>query len=186
MKSPSYIQRLINGDNRALNDIYSSFRSGFIAYARSELDLSFDDAQDLFQESCILLLTKARKGEIKEELANPQVGTYIKTTGKLLNANRCRKRRISTVHNGPDIPEEKSDYSEEEQRMQVVRDVVTEIPDPCSTLLELQYFKQKKQSEIAKVMGYESADSVKTMSSRCRGKVKVLIKQRFKELGLES
>lgn len=185
MKSPGYIQRLIDGDNRALNDIYSSFRSGFIAYARSALALNFDDAQDLFQESCILLLTKVRKGEIKEELANPQVGTYLKTTGKLLNANRCRKRGIPTVHDGPDIPDEESDCSEEEQRMQAVRDVVTEIPDPCSTLLELQYFQQKKQAEIAKVMGYGSADTVKTMSSRCRGKVKVLIKQRFKELGYE-
>lgn len=185
MKSLNYIQRLIDGDNRALNDIYSSFRSGFIAYARSAWDLNFDDAQDLFQESCILLLTKVRKGEIND-LANPQVGAYLKTTGKLLNANRCRKRGIPTVHDGPDIPDEKSDCSEEEQRMQAVRDVVTEIPDPCSTLLELQYSQQKKQAEIAKVMGYGSADSVKTMSSRCRGKVKVLIRRRFKELGLES
>lgn len=185
MKSPNYIQRLIDGDTRALNDIYSSFRSGFISYARSALDLNFDDAQDLFQESCILLLTKVRKGEVKD-LANHQVGAYLKTTGKLLNANRCRKRGIPTVHDGSDIPDEESDCSEEEQRMQAVRDVVTEIPDPCSTLLELQYFQQKKQAEIAKEMGYGSADTVKTMSSRCRGKVKVLIKQRFRDLGLEA
>lgn len=185
MKSPGYIQRLIDGDNRALNDIYSSFRSGFIAYARAELGLDFEDAQDLFQESCILLLTKVRKGEIKE-LANHQVGSYLKTTGKLLNANRRRKRVIKTVSGGPDIPEEPTDNSEEEQRLQAVRDVVMDFPGPCSTLLELQYFHQKKQAEIAKVMGYESADSVKTMSSRCRGKVKVLIKQRFRELGFEA
>lgn len=44
MKSNNYIQRIIDGDESALNDIYSSFRSGFIVYARAALHLNFEDA----------------------------------------------------------------------------------------------------------------------------------------------
>ena len=76
------------------------------------------------------------------------------------------------------------DSQEKEKRLQVVLEIVRNIPHPCSTLLEMQFFQKKKQSEIASAMGYESADSVKTMVSRCKGKVRTIVKQRYKELGL--
>lgn len=185
MKSRNYIQRLTEGDESAFNDIYSSFRPGFISYARAALHLDFNDATDLFQEVCTLFLVNVRKGKLTG-LADPQVGAYLYTTGRFINSNRIRKKGLPTVHGGPDVPDEAADCpKEEEQIWQVVRDVVKGIPDPCSTILELQYFQQKKHAEIAMVMGYESADSVKTMASRCRGKVKVLIRQKLRELGYE-
>lgn len=178
------MQRITEGDESAFNDIYSSFRPGFISYARAALHLDFNDAVDLFQEVYTLFFVNVRKGKLAG-LANSQVGAYLYTTGRFINSNRIRKKGIQTVHGGPDVPDEAEDGSEEERIRQVVRDVVTEIPDPCSTILEMQYFQNKKHAEIAMVMGYESADSAKTMASRCRGKVKVLIKQRIRELGYE-
>lgn len=181
------MQRITEGDESAFNDIYSSFRPGFISYARAALHLDFNDAVDLFQEVYTLFFVNVRKGKLAG-LANSQVGAYLYTTGRFINSNRIRKKGIQTVHGGPDvpdIPDEDAGCSDEERIRQVVRDVVTEIPDPCSTILEMQYFQNKKHAEIAMVMGYESADSAKTMASRCRGKVKVLIKQRIRELGYE-
>ncbi len=89
---------------------------------------------------------------------------------------------FNIVENVPDADE---NLQENEMLMEMTLNVVRSIPDPCSTLLELQFFHRKKQTEIAVAMGYESADSVKTMVNRCKGKVRTLVKQRYKELGYE-
>ncbi len=194
MKGGNYIQRLIDGDDSALDDIYSSFRQGFISFAGSSLGLGREDAADLFQEACICLLVNVRRGKVTE-LENRQVQAYLYTTGRYIRMNRRRKGHLpletavwddetgsaKIIENVPDTGE---DPQEKEQRIQVVQDVVRSIPAPCSTLLELQFFHGKKQAEIAVEMGYESADSVKTMVSRCKGKVRTIVRQKYRELGL--
>lgn len=85
------MQRITEGDESAFNDIYSSFRPGFISYARAALHLDFNDAVDLFQEVYTLFFVNVRKGKLTG-LANSQVGAYLYTTGRFINSNRIRKK----------------------------------------------------------------------------------------------
>ncbi len=195
MTGKNYIQRLIDGDDSAMNDIYSSFRGGFLSFARSSLGLKNDDATDLFQDAVICLLQNVNRGRLTE-LEDKKVKAYLCRTGKYIQANRMRKRTVQFTSlawdEGLDDWLEVKHYSdteenpqEKEQRIQIVQDVVKSIPNPCSTLLEMQFLRRKKQADIAASMGYESADSVKTMVNRCKGKVRTIVKQRYRELGYE-
>lgn len=195
MTGGNYIQRLIDGDETAMGDIYRTFRGGFIAYARSSLGLTYDDAADLFQDAVICLLKNVHNGKLTE-LEDQKVRAYLYTVGKYIRANRMRKRTVLSTPLGWDenlaelmetehCSDAEDNPQEREERLQVLCDVVRGIPAPCSTLLTMQYFEQRKQAEIAAAMGYESADSVKTMVSRCKGKVRTIIRQRYKELGYE-
>ena len=195
MTGRNYIQRLIDGDNSAMEDIYRSYRGGFLSFARSSLGLQGDDASDLFQDAIICLLQNVNRGKLTE-LEDKKVKAYLCSTGKYIQANRRRKRTImltpleweegfaewqETEHDS----DAEASPQEKEERLQVLYDVVNGIPAPCSKLLDMQFFQRKKQAEIAVTMGYESADSVKTMVNRCKGKVRTIVKQRYRELGYE-
>lgn len=177
MTCGNYIQRLIDGDNSAMDDIYRSFRGGFLSFAHSSLGLKWDDASDLFQDAVICLMQNVQRGKLTA-LENHKVGAYLYTAGKYIRNNRLRKAHLPLVVWDSEsdcakiienLPETEDDSQEKEKRLQVVLEIVRNIPHPCSTLLEMQFFQKRKQSEIAIVMGYESADSVKTMVSRCKG-----------------
>ncbi len=195
MTGRNYIQRLIDGDNSAMNDVYSSFRGGFLSFARSSLGLKSDDASDLFQDAIICLLQNIKRGKITD-LENRQVKSYLYSAGRYIHMNRKRKGHLPLVTIVWDadtdsakiienVPDTEDNQQEKEQRLQVLNDVVRTIPEPCSKLLDMQFFQRKKQAEIAVTMGYESADSVKTMVNRCKGKVRTIVKQRYRELGYE-
>ena len=82
------------------------------------------------------------------------------------------------------IPDE--DDREKEDKLFIVRKAVELMPMPCSKLLELRFFKEKKGAEIAEVMNYASADSVKTQVNKCKAKLHDIIVKRFKECGYET
>lgn len=191
----NYIQRLIDGDDSAMDEIYRSFRGGFISFAHSSLGLQYDDTLDLFQDAVICLLKNVRSGNLTG-IDNRQILPYLCTTGRYIRNNRNRKTHLPIVpvvwdgkagefNIGENLPDTEDDQQEKEMLMEMTLNVVRSIPAPCSTLLELQFFHRKKQAEIAVAMGYESADSVKTMVNRCKGKVRTLVKQRYKDLGYE-
>lgn len=73
-----------------MDDIYRSFRGGFLSFARSSLGLKWDDASDLFQDAVICLLQNVQRGKLTA-LENRQVGAYLYTAGKCIRNNRLRK-----------------------------------------------------------------------------------------------
>lgn len=88
MAGGNYVQRLIDGDDSAMDEIYSSFRGGFLSFARSSLGLKNDDGSDLFQDAVICLLQNIRRGKLTE-LENRQIQAYLYTAGRYIQKNRC-------------------------------------------------------------------------------------------------
>ena len=93
MTCGNYIQRLIDGDNSAMDDIYRSFRGGFLSFAHSSLGLKWDDASDLFQDAVICLMQNVQRGKLTA-LENHKVGAYLYTAGKYIRNNRLRKAHL--------------------------------------------------------------------------------------------
>lgn len=96
MTCGNYIQRLIDGDNSAMDDIYRSFRGGFLSFAHSSLGLKWDDASDLFQDAVICLMQNVQRGKLTA-LENHKVGAYLYTAGKYIRNNRLRKAHLPLV-----------------------------------------------------------------------------------------
>lgn len=81
------------------------------------------------------------------------------------------------------VPEE--DDSELQDKLFIVRKTVELMPMPCSQLLALRFFKEKKGKEIARIMNYANPDSVKTQVNKCKARLKEIIVKRFRECGYE-
>ena len=188
----NYISEIVGGNMNAFDELYKSYRMQFLIYCRINHGLGQDDAIDLYQDVCAALLNNIKTGRWKEEsLPDSSLRTYINNTGKFILFNRRRKKAVPLTFDtdwimnlDESLPEE--DDREKEDKLFIVRKAVELMPMPCSKLLELRFFKEKKGAEIAEAMNYASADSVKTQVNKCKAKLHDIIVKRFKECGYET
>ena len=188
----NYISEIVGGNMNAFDELYKAYRMQFLIYCRINHGLSHDDAIDLYQDVCAALLNNIKTGRLKEgSLPDSSLRTYINNTGKFILFNRRRKKSVPLTFDtdwimnlDESIPDE--DDREKEDKLFIVRKAVELMPMPCSKLLELRFFKEKKGAEIAEVMNYASADSVKTQVNKCKAKLHDIIVERFKECGYET
>lgn len=178
---------ITENDERAWRFICKNMKFGFysiIKQASSSANLSQEDVDDIFQESCIILMQNAKGGKI----AVTREGTifsYLVEVGKLKTRNLLRKRRCITSddmvtfslsqHN-----KEESDIAiDEKQQMQndFLDKVLELLPAECRTLLKHFYWDHKPMDEIASILGMRNADSAKSKKSKCMNKVKDIATQ---------
>ena len=160
-------------------------------YCRLTHRLSQEDALDLYQDACTALLNNIKTGRLKEDaLPDSALRSYINQTGKFILYNRRRKKAVPltfdtdwVINLDESVPEE--DDRELQDKLFIIRKAVELMPMPCSQLLELRFFKEKKGAEIASIMKYANPDSVKTQVNKCKAKLKEVILKRFRECGYD-
>lgn len=188
----NYISEIVGGNMKAFDELYKAYRMQFITFFRQTQGLNKENALDLYQDTFAALLNNVKTGRLKEDsLPDSSLRSYINKTGQFILFNRRRKRavpltfdtdRIINLDN--EILDE--DSSEMEDKLFIVRKAVELMPMPCSRLLELRFFMEKKGAEIARIMNYANPDSVKTQVNKCKAKLKEIIKKRFRECGYEA
>lgn len=178
---------ITQNDERAWRFICKNMKFGFysiIKQASSSTNLSQEDVDDIFQESCVVLMHNAKGGKI----AVTREGTifsYLVEVGKLKTRNLLRKRRCITSddmvtfslsqHNN-----EESDMTiDEKQQMQndFLDKVLDLLPAECRTMLKYFYWDHKPMDEIASILGMRNADSAKSKKSKCMNKIKDITTQ---------
>ncbi|MBQ7812079.1 MAG: sigma-70 family RNA polymerase sigma factor [Bacteroidales bacterium] len=187
----NYIAEIVTGDMKAFDELYKAYRMQFIAYMRLTQGLGSEDAVDLYQDVCSALLNNVKTGRLKEDsLPDSSLRSYINKTGLFILYNRRRKKAIpltfdtdKIVNLDDKVPDE--DNTEMEDKLFIVRKAVELMPMPCSQLLELRFFKEKKGKDIARIMNYANPDSVKTQVNKCKAKLKEIIVKRFRECGYD-
>lgn len=187
----NYISEIVAGNMNAFDELYKAYRMLFLLYGRVNLGLSHEDAVDLYQDVCTAVLNNIKTGRLKEDsLPDSSLRSYINQTGKFILYNRRRKKAVPLsfntewIYNLEDsLPEEEDD--EKQEKLFIIRRTVELMPMPCSKLLELKIYKEKKNSEIAKIMNYANLDSTKSQLSKCKAKLEAIVKQRLKECGYE-
>ena len=178
---------ITENDERAWRFICKNMKFGFdsiIKQASSSANLSQEDVDDIFQESCIILMQNAKGGKIAVTREGA-IFSYLVEIGKLKTRNLLRKRRCITSddmvtfslsqHN-----KEESDIAiDKKQQMQndFLDKVLELLPAECRTLLKHFYWDHKPMDEIASILGMRNADSAKSKKSKCMNKVKDIAAQ---------
>ena len=187
----NYISEIVGGNMNAFDELYKAYRMQFLAYFRLTQGLSKEDALDLYQDAFAALLNNVKTGRLKEDsLPDSSLRSYINKTGQFILFNRRRKRAIPLSFDteqilklDDELPED--DDSELKDKLFILRKTVELMPMPCSKLLELKIYMEKKNAEIADIMNYANLDSTKSQLCKCRAKLEAIVKQRFKECGYE-
>ena len=179
---------ITQNDERAWRFICKNMKFGFdsiIKQTSSSANLSQEDVDDIFQESCIVLMHNTKGGKIAVTREGA-IFSYLVEIGKLKTRNLLRKRRCITsdnivtfslnLHNNM----EESDIAiDEKQQMQndFLDKVLDLLPAECRTLLKHFYWDHKPMDEIASILGMRNADSAKSKKSKCMNKVKDIATQ---------
>ncbi len=173
----------MQNDERAWRFICRNMKSGFaaiIGQTFSFVNFTNEDIEDIFQESCIVLMQKVKSGGVTITREGA-LFSYLVQIGKLTACNLVRKRRALTqeevvtisenlhkedVDNGISVDEKQKSQDEFLDR------VFDSIPSDCKTLLKHFYWGKKSMDDIASILGMRNADSAKTKKNKCMNKFK--------------
>ena len=172
---------IMQNDERTWKHICRNMKQRFasiLVHMFSFSNLTNEDIEDIFQESLIVLMQKAKNGslEISREGA---LFSYLVQIGKLTACNLVRKRKDITTENvvtiSDNLHKEYEDISvDEKQKSQdeFLDRVFDSLPSDCKTLLKHFYWGRKPMDHIASVLGMRNADSAKTKKNKCMNKFK--------------
>lgn len=172
---------IMQNDERAWKHICRNMKQGFAAILVQTFpfsNLADEDIEDIFQESCIVLMQKVKSGGVIVSLEGA-LFSYLVQIGKLTACNLVRKRKEVTtedvvtisdnLHNGyEDIPVDEKQKSQDE----FLDKVFDSLPSDCKTLLKHFYWGHKPMDQIASILGMRNADSAKTKKNKCMNKFK--------------
>lgn len=172
---------IMQNDERAWKHICRNMKQGFAAILVQTFSfnsLTNEDIEDIFQESCIVLMQKVKSGGIAIS-RDGALFSYLVQIGKLTACNLVRKRKDITTENvvtiSDNLHKECEDISvDEKQKSQdeFLDRVFDSLPSDCKTLLKHFYWGRKPMDQIASVLGMRNADSAKTKKNKCMNKFK--------------
>jgi len=200
---------LPNSTIALLNGFAAEQRGRTINWLRSQLGLSRSDAEDVFQDSFLVLYENLANGTLAE--LPRSLSAYLNETCRrkaleLLRDNEKKHGKGTTeaesdrqnLEEGEDetIPffddslldevlemDEVTVNAERVERQEAaVREVVRELPDPCNKLLWGYYFEDLSMKDMAAMYKYKSPESVKVMKSRCMTRFETRMREVFTRL----
>jgi RNA polymerase sigma factor (sigma-70 family) len=144
-----------------------------------------DDAKDLLHDTVLLFFKAVREGNYKQ---NTDVDAYVYTIAKNRWLNKVvRDKKI--VHTDKQMEISTNEVTTMEQiyskeRVNIVQKALELVGEKCKELLKLIYFDNNSTAEIIEIMGYTSADVVKTKHYKCKQSMMVQLQgnANYKEL----
>lgn len=179
------VKKAQNGDERALEEIYSFTRPHVFNMAYSALK-NRDDAEDIVQDCYVTVISKL--GELKspesfEKWLNTLAANKIKDYIKKKKPDLIGDENFDYI---ADIAEESTDYIphrklEREDNSETVSKIVSELSEDKRKCIEMHYFDEKSVSEIADELNIPE-NTVKSRLHQGRKEVGDKIKRRSTKL----
>ena len=138
-----------------------------------------DDADDMLQESLVVLWERVRAGRYEH---TAKISTFIFATVKnmwLRRLARTRREVVTDMANDPTPSNETSilDNLIETEEATQVASALNSLGDPCRKLLFLYYWEELAMEEIAAQMGFANADTVKSKKYQCKKALEKLLRR---------
>jgi RNA polymerase sigma factor (sigma-70 family) len=165
------------GDEETLVMLYDANYRLILAYVTRNHGTE-DDAEDLLQESLVVLWERVRSGQFEYAA---KLSTFIFGTVKNMWSRRLAKMRkeIPTEID----PDEHSDGALsalddliETEQAKMVRDALEKIGEQCKKLLMLFYWEELSMEEIAAQMGFANAATAKAKKYQCKKALEKVLK----------
>ena len=195
MTEAQIVLGILQNDNRVWQHICRRMKPSFASIIKSSFNFgttAAEDMEDIFQESCIILMQKVKEGQLVLTREGA-LFSYLVQIGKLTACNLMKKRNRnrSTSDETPNIspfvsvrgtqipdirkeqenePGEVSISEKQQAQNELIDRAFDSLPDTCKTIFKNFYWERKQFDEIADIIGFGSADSVKTKKNRCMKK----------------
>jgi RNA polymerase sigma factor (sigma-70 family) len=167
-----------------------------IAYLRKNMGISQENAEDIYQDSCIALITNIRNGKLTE--LTTSLSSYLLQICKYQATHLFRRQRRINSFTDDDFSKVRSDLDSADDNfnddcideildliddednfydeiLDQVEELVQNLPEPCHTLIWGKFWEKLSHNELAKILDYRSANVSKTQLSRCLDKFQAKI-----------
>ena len=157
------------GDEEALVMLYESNRRPVVSLVTRN-NGSADDAEDVLQDSLIVLWERVRVGHFEYKA---KLSTFVYATAKNLWSQHLRRKGREVAGELDPDGEESSDPSPLEsliasEQAALVSKALNKIGEGCRKLLLLFYWDEMSMDEIAAKLGFANADTAKAKKYQCK------------------
>lgn len=164
-----------NGDNIAVQKLYK-FYYPTVAKMILNNSGSAEEAQDIFQETVMVLYDKITKGNF--ELSS-KLKTFLYAVSKRLWLKQLTrgesKYHIDSIDNHEDsliAVDAIEEHEILEKNLVQMEEALSGLGEPCKTILHDFYILNKSMTEIGEKFGYTNADNAKTQKYKCLQRLK--------------
>jgi RNA polymerase sigma factor (sigma-70 family) len=134
------------------------------------------DAEDVFQDSMIVLYNQVKRGSFRVESS---LGTYLYGIAKNIWYKRLRKagRETELTIEHESIVSEESHLKvlEQTDKSNLIAALLEELGEKCKEVLLLYYFEKLRLRDIADRMNWGSEQVAKNNKARCMKKMRELV-----------
>jgi RNA polymerase sigma factor (sigma-70 family) len=166
-------------DEYLTGKIYRMYREEFIATLKKTL-WNDEEILDVFHDAFLDFCNNIYENKINENNLTSSLKTYLFSIGKykIYNINRKNKNApIQILNEIPDVKDDEPCFDEENEM--IIRKAVSEMGEPCCTILRKQYWEDKNGEIIAAEMNYKNKDALKTQKYKCIQKLKKELKKKI-------
>lgn len=181
LKEQELIRGLALNDKKAIECIYSD-NYGVIQNLVLNNNGTEEDAKDIFQEALIVLYEKAKSGVFE---LNCQIKTYLYSVSKRLWLKRLQKNsRYELQSDGFEetvsVEEDMGMHEKRNSEFGMMEHAMSNIGEPCKSLLEAYYIRKQNMQDIADHFGYTNADNAKNQKYKCLMRLRKLFFAQYK------
>jgi RNA polymerase sigma-70 factor (ECF subfamily) len=176
MDNHSLLKNIRNAEWEAeLKRIYVSYRHEFFLWAIRNYKCTPEDAEEIYQQTMIIFYENIVFEKLKA--ITTEVKTYIFSIGKNKIREYLRKKKLSELPDHSDYFIDNSlfygsDEHEYENKLNLVEHCITQLGEPCKSILVQFYYQKKSMSDIADHLNYKNSDSMKTQKFKCIQRLK--------------
>ena len=188
MTDAQIVMSILQNDSRGWRYICRNMKQGFAAILSRTFSFGRTanaDIEDIFQDSCIVLMQKVKGGKFTIT-GEHSVFKFLVKIGINNACNFIRKHRLLTskeevtvtLNLHDDNQDVELSVDEQQQAQDEFLDrAFDSLPDTCKAIFKKFYWERKSMDEIADIIGYNTADSVKSKKSNCMKKFKDFAKK---------
>lgn len=172
-KKNDLIQRIKNGEESPIVEIYLLYRDEFILWSTNQFHIQTEQAKDTFQDAVIDFHENIKSGKL--EILSSSAKTYLFQIAKFKIINLLkREKRITYIDDLVLINSESQDYLLNEDmkyKLEDIKEALSKLPKDCQRLLKLYYFNEFDMTSIARELNYKNSDTAKSKKSVCMKKL---------------
>lgn len=169
-----FIDGLRTGNNEVLSALYKKYYNIVLKFIVNNSGTQ-EAAQDIYQETIIVLYENVQKPGFE---LNCQLQTYIFSIAKRLWLKQLKKSSKTFLFKEDgenelvDVSKEITEHLNKEVELDKLTQSLTELGEPCATLIKDFYVHKLSMDEIAEKFGYTNADNAKNQKYKCLQRLK--------------
>jgi RNA polymerase sigma factor (sigma-70 family) len=171
---------------RDFNSFFTKERKKAVALLRGRYNLSYESAEDVYQDSCIALFQNIKNGKLVSLTSS--LSSYFTQICIFQSLKKIRDVRLfDSLDNGQyDITRVDGllglDGGFSVKQQQAMEDIIKHLPPPCDVILWSYYYDNMNLTEIASVIDFKNTDSVKAKKTQCMKKLKDRFSTQIKDI----